>query len=277
MMKISVIVTTYNRPDALAAVLRGYAKQTDPSFEILVADDGSTSQTANVIQQFSIFFSAHSLHHVWHPDQGFRAAAIRNRALARATGSYIIFTDGDCIPPRHFIAAHRRLAERGWFLSANRLLLSARFTQQILQQALPVEDWSALAWGWARMRGKVNRWLPLLRLPDGSFRKTRPTDWEGIKTCNMSAWRDDLIRINGLDESFTGWGLEDSDLAIRLQHDGIRHKNARFAAPVFHLWHQENDRSRLEQNQVLLQDVLRTKKIRAQLGVDQYLNAHSSA
>jgi hypothetical protein len=64
--------------------------------------------------------------------------------------------------------------------------------------------------------------------------------------------------------------LEDSDLVIRLLHAGVQHKNARFAAPVFHLWHRENDRSRLPENQSRLEELLRSDRVRAQVGLDQH-------
>ena len=126
-----------------------------------------------------------------------------------------------------------------------------------------------LAWA----RRDVNRLLPLLRLPDGHWRERNPQRWKGVKTCNMAVWRSDLLRVNGLDESFEGWGLEDSDLVIRLLHAGVKHKSARFAAPVFHLWHAENDRSRLARNQQRLDELLRSTQTRAVRGLDQYAAA----
>ncbi len=110
-----------------------------------------------------------------------------------------------------------------------------------------------------------------MRLPDSAFRKVSPRRWQGAKTCNLSAFRDDLLRVNGLDESYTGWGLEDSDLVVRLIRAGIINKSARFSAPVLHLWHKENDRSHLEENRLRLQQVLHATHTRALKGVDQYL------
>jgi glycosyltransferase involved in cell wall biosynthesis len=265
----AVIVTTYNRPDALAAVLEGYLAQTGPCFELLVADDGSTEDTRKVVTDYAARASF-PLHHVWQEDNGFRAAAARNRAIAATRADYIIFTDGDCIPPRDFVAQHFRLAEAGFFLSGNRILLSEAFTQRTLGLHLPVHERHLSAWLLPRLRGDINRWSPLLRLPDGDWRRAAPERWAGAKTCNLSAWRDDLVRVNGLDESYSGWGLEDSDLVIRLLHAGVRHKSARFAAPVFHLWHRENDRSRLPENQRQLEALLASDRIEAQLGLSQY-------
>lgn len=268
-MRIAVIVTTYNRPDALAAVLEGYLAQTDPDFELVVADDGSGPGTRGVVDAFAPR-ARFPVRHVWQEDAGFRAAAIRNKALARTAAAYVIFTDGDCIPAPDFVAQHRRLAETGWFLSANRVLLAESFTRRLLERKLAVHRWGLARWLGAWLRRDINRWLPLLRLPDGAWRKRGAARWEGAKTCNLSAWRTDLARVNGLDERYSGWGLEDSDLVIRLLHAGVRHKSARFAAPVFHLWHRENDRSQLAENQRRLDELLRSDRVRASAGLDQY-------
>ena len=268
-MKTAVIVTTYNRPDALAAVLAGYQAQTTLDFELLVADDGSTAYTRVVIDDFRQR-STFTINHVWHDDHGFRAAAIRNRAAAATTADYIIFSDGDCVPARDFVARHQRLAERGWFVAGNRILLDAAFTQRALHERLPLHESGNLSWLLAWMKRDINRWLPLLRLPDGDWRRAAPQRWEGVKTCNLAVWREDLVRVNGLDETYSGWGLEDSDLVIRLLHAGVKHKNGRFATPVFHLWHAENDRSRLAENQQRLDALLNSSQTRAARGLDQY-------
>jgi glycosyltransferase involved in cell wall biosynthesis len=270
MTPIAVVITTYNRPDALEAVLDGYADQSDRGFELVVADDGSTAETAELVERFSSR-APFKVSHVWQEDRGFRAAAIRNRAVGGTDAEYIVFSDGDCIPSRTFVHQHRRLAEPGWFLSGNRVLLSESFTRAVLEQRLPIHRWAWPDWVRARGRGDANRLMPLIRLPDGAFRKRSARTWEGVKTCNLSAWRADLVRVNGLDESYSGWGLEDSDLVIRLLHAGVLHKSARFAAPVFHLWHREHDRSRLPENQKRLSQLLHSSRTQAALGLDQYL------
>ena len=268
-MHTAVIVTTYNRPDALSAVLAGYQAQRDAEFELLVADDGSTDDTSREIAAFKAR-ARFPVTHVWHEDRGFRAAAIRNRALAATGADYIVFSDGDCVPGPRFVAQHRKLAERGWFVAGNRVLLSAEFSNRVLRNQLPIHEWTLGAWLMAWAKRDINRWLPLLALPDGAFRKSAPQRWEGVKTCNLAAWREDLLRVNGLDETYSGWGLEDSDLVIRLLHAGVQHKSARFAAPVFHLWHAENDRGRLAENQRLLDALMQSRRSVAELGVSRY-------
>jgi glycosyltransferase involved in cell wall biosynthesis len=269
-MKLAVAVTTYNRPDALAAVLEGYAAQDTQAFELIVADDGSAGDTRRLIAEHARR-APFPLRHVWQEDRGFRAAAIRNRALAATEADYVIFSDGDCVPSPRFVSRHQALAERGFFLSGNRILLAEHFTAAVLQRHLPIHRWRAADWVAAWLRRDVNRALPLLTLPDGGFRKRAPQRWKGVKTCNLSAWRRDLLAVNGLDESYCGWGLEDSDLVIRLLRAGIRHKSARFAAPVFHLWHPEFDRSRLAENQRRLDEILASPRIEALTGLNQYL------
>ncbi len=268
-MKTAVIVTTYNRPDALGAVLEGYNAQQEREFELIVADDGSTKETASVVEEFRDR-ATFPLQYVWQEDRGFRAAAIRNRAIASTKADYLIFTDGDCIPSRKFVKAHRQMAEAGCFLGGNRVLLAPAFTARILQEHIPIYRWHWASWVKAWFRREVNRVLPLLSLPDGVFRKWKTDRWEGIKTCNLSIWKNDLIRVNGLDESYQGWGLEDSDLVVRLLRAGVRHKSVRFAAPVFHLWHKEHDRGSLRDNQSRLNTLLSSSAIRAVAGLDQY-------
>lgn len=269
-MNPSVIVTTYNRPDALELVLRGFAAQADRDFELLIADDGSTDETRQVIERFRPN-APFAVQHVWQEDAGFRAAAIRNKASLQSRGDYLIFTDGDCVPAPDFVANHRRLAEPGYFLAGNRILLSESFSADAVAQQLPIFNWPMSMWRTVRHRGGINRLMPLLRLPlPGFVRKLPSRRWEGVKTCNLSLWRSDFERINGFDERYCGWGLEDSDLVIRLLRAGVQHKSARFAAPVFHLWHREFDRLSLPENRQRLEAVLQGQAIEAEEGLRQH-------
>ena len=262
---ISVIVTTYDRPDALAAVLRGLAAQADRNFEVVIADDGSGRETQSTIESWRSRLRV-PLSHVRQAHDGFRAAEIRNRAILAGHGAYCVFLDGDCIPRADFIAQHRRLAEPGWFVAGNRILLSEALTARVLSGELQPETWSlgALAGRWPR---GVNRLAPALRLPLGPLRRAAPARWEGARTCNLAVARADLDRIDGFDASFSGWGLEDSDLAIRLLHAGVRRKDGRFATGVIHLWHPVNDRTRLAANRARLDEVIGGTRVRALRGL----------
>lgn len=263
---ISVIVTTYNREDALEAVLRSLARQTDPDFEVIVADDGSGPGTAALVQSWKAK-AGHRVEHVWHDDRGFRAAEIRNRAILAARGSYCIFLDGDCVVRPDFIATHRRLAEPGWFVTGNRVLLTSALTEKVLRDKLAPESWSIAQWIAARWRGGVNRLSALLRLPLGPLRRLRRKAWEGARSCNMAVWRADLDKVDGFDADYSGWGKEDSDLIVRLLHAGVRRKDGTFATGVIHLWHKEADRALLSANEQKLTDIIGSDDVRAKRGL----------
>ena len=263
---ISIIVATYNRPDALDAVLRSLAHQTDPDFEVIVADDGSTSDTKAVIDHWNGRVGRRVVH-VWHADEGFRLAEIRNRAILAAAGDYCIFLDGDCLVRPNFIAAHRVLAERGWFVAGNRVLLSRELSERILRERLTAERWDIRHWLLQRLGGKINRLAPLFALPLGPLRKLRARAWRGGRGANIGVWRSDLVAIDGFDCGFAGWGREDSDLFVRLMRAGVRRKDGRWATGVLHLWHPEADRSRLPENDLRLEQVLSGDRVVATKGL----------
>lgn len=263
---ISLIVATYNRSDALGAVLRSLARQTEKNFEIVVADDGSGPQSRDVIREWTPKMGV-LLKHVWQQDRGFRLAEIRNRAIAASIGSYLIFLDGDCIAPPSFVAAHRALAEPGFFVGGNRVLLSRALTDSILANSLEAECWSLAEWSRLRAYGQINRLLPLIRLPLGPLRKRLATKWEGVRGGNFAFWRADLERIDGFETSFVGWGLEDSDIVIRMIRSGVRRKDGRFATGVLHLWHPEADRSQFVAHRAKLDELLKSDRVRAERGL----------
>jgi glycosyltransferase involved in cell wall biosynthesis len=266
MADISVIVATYNRADALAAVLRSLADQSDQDFEVVVADDGSDADTAHVIRELSAQLPV-PVRHVWHEDRGFRLAEIRNRAIRVSEGSYCIFLDGDCLARPHFIATHRVLAQRGWFVTGNRILLSAAFTQHVLRDRIDVHLWGARRLVGCRLLGHVNRVAPMLGLPLGPLRRLGAARWRGARGSNMAFWREDLERVDGFDAAFRGWGREDSDIFVRMIRNGVRRKDGRFATGVLHLWHSEADRSQVAENERQLNEVLRARRVRAVRGL----------
>jgi glycosyltransferase involved in cell wall biosynthesis len=263
---ISVIVTTYNREDALDAVLRALARQSDHNFEVIIADDGSRPETAKLIENWKSKLPV-PLGHVRHEHCGFRGGEIRNRGIRASAGELCIFLDGDCLATPGFVAAHRRLHEPGWFVTGNRILLSRELTGSILTRGLLAETWNFSRLLRERTRGGINRLMPTLRLPLGPLRKLGRGSWEGAQTCNLTVARSDLDRIDGFDSAYTGWGLEDSDLVVRLLHAGVRRKDGRFATGVLHLWHSQNDRSQLPANRVKLDEVLGGTRIRALRGL----------
>lgn len=273
---ISVIVATYNREDALDAVLRSLARQSDREFEVVVADDGSGPGTARLVDSWKDRLGR-KLRHVWHEDRGFRAAEIRNAAVTASAGTYCVFLDGDCIARPDFVAVHRRLAEPGWFVTGNRGLLSAALTERVLRERLEPELWSAADWMRQRLQGGLNRLPPLVSLALGPLRKLRASAWRGARSCNLAVWRGDLDRVDGFDAAFAGWGREDSDLLIRLLNAGVRRKDGIFATGVLHLWHPEADRSQFDANDRMMQEAARDKRVKAQQGLSTVPSAVAKA
>ena len=268
--RIAVVVATYNWPAALDRVLAALADQTYRAFEVIVADDGSGPDTADLAQRWTER-APFAVRHVWQEDEGFRAAAIRNRAVAATEAEYILFLDGDCVVRPDFLAGHAALASQGHFVAGNRVLLSREFSDRILEQQLDVWTWSNRRWISERLSGGLTRWLPLLRLSPGAWRDRAPRAWEGAKTCNLAIWREDFLAVNGLDERYTGWGYEDSDLVIRLIRNGVRRRDGRLGTTVLHLWHQEHERAGTEQNLARLAAIQENPAFRAEVGVDRYL------
>jgi glycosyltransferase involved in cell wall biosynthesis len=253
---ISIIITTYNRPDALTAVVEACFAQDDKNFEIIIADDGSANNTRETVAALQAR-SPVPLRHVWQEDIGFRAARARNLGTLAAHGEYVIFIDGDCVPQSDFVANHRRLAKRGYLVTGSRVLLSEGYTRQLLDQHLDIQRLGVLDKLKLRLAGDANKFLQtVLTLPDVGRERKRFT-WRRIKSCNMGAWRSDLDLVNGFDESFTGWGHEDSDLVIRLFNAGVLRKDGAFATEVYHLWHREAKRDQESSNRsIVLQRAL---------------------
>jgi len=260
---IAVVISTYNNPDFLCLVLKGYARQSDKNFSVYIADDGSNDTTRMMIASMSASFPV-PLHHIWHEDRGFRKSHIHNQTFQEVSEPYVILTDGDCIPMENMISMHRKFAEQHTMVSGSRILLSQAWTQE-LQTSLSLPHVSPLKCLGLAFSKKINRLLPLLMPTHTSSSQQKLS---GIHGCHLALFKEDLVRVNGYDEIFEGWGREDSDLVARLFHAGVKRKNLR-GTPVLHLWHKENDRNNLQKNNDLLQRCLKEKRVRALQGLDE--------
>jgi glycosyltransferase involved in cell wall biosynthesis len=267
---ISVIVTTYNWPAALKLCLDGLFAQQDQAFEIIIADDGSTSANQSLAQAYCAK-SPVPIRYVHHDDQGFRAGTIRNKAVASSQGEYLLFIDGDCVCRPDFIARHRQLIESGRFVPGNRVLLGESFTQEVIEKQIPLHQKPLSYFISLWLQNKINRISAFIQLPLGFLRELQPKKWQKAMTCNLALWKNDFLRVNGFDELFEGWGYEDSDLVIRLIRSGVKRKEGRFAVPVLHLWHPHNDKSKQDLNyQRLMDRLVQQDFVVAIKGVSQY-------
>jgi glycosyltransferase involved in cell wall biosynthesis len=259
---ITLILNTYENPAALAKVLDALTLQTHQGAEIIVADDGSGSPTKQVVDSFA---GRLLLSHCRQEHEGFRRSVILNKAIARATGDYVVFLDGDSVPAREFIADHAALAEHGCWVQGRRAFVDESSTANFQPSCSMI--WSLV------LRGKLTGVLKAVRLPFPVVKHDR--EQRGILGCNLGIWRDDLIAVNGYDETFSSWGREDADLGNRLYHLGRDRKFVYSRAIIYHLNHPVVSRDRLETNQSLLEETIREKRIRARKGLDQYLGPAS--
>jgi glycosyltransferase involved in cell wall biosynthesis len=256
---ISVIIATYNWPEALNLCLQSLREQTDMNFEIIIADDGSAPTTRKVVDEIGAF--PIPIRYCWHEDDGCRKTIICNQAMREAKGDYLIFLDADCLVQPDFVARHRSLAKNGHMVTGSRVLLSETLTKKIIaggvwdfrvfSNRLPI----------LRLQGGINKILPVfLKLGDGGWRNYREFVWRRIKGCNMACWRKDALAIGGYDETLLGWSHEDADFVFRLQESGIIRKAGAFSTEVFHLYHRVRDQSNDTESKERLNKKIRASK-----------------
>jgi glycosyltransferase involved in cell wall biosynthesis len=232
-LNVSLVIITYNNPSALRKVVESVVNQIRQPDEVLIADDGSDGNTNSLVKDLSDR-APFPVFHVWQEDKGFRAAKIRNEAIKRSRGDYIILLDGDCIVNRHFISDHLSLAEKGCFIQGKRMHVSSRSVKGFHSGHAN----SPLTLLRMALSGRISNIHHLIRLPFLPAVKNRKL--KGIKSCNMSFFKKDIFAVNGFNEDYVGWGNEDSDLACRFFNYGLMKKVHQFMAVCFHLWHPTN-------------------------------------
>lgn len=247
-MNCSLIISTYNRPDALELTLKSILHQSILPNEILIADDGSDENTKLIIDKY-IASSPVPIKHCWHEDKGFRLAKIRNRALLKAEYEYIIQIDGDVILHRDFIKHHLFFAKKGYFSRGSRVELTKSATDFILKNNnIPSFYETSQFENYKISNGKISGFMRyLLRL----LRK--PSN--GVLGCNMAYFLSDAKKINGFNNDFEGWGAEDDDFSTRLINSGVKMQTIKFGAILYHLWHKIASRDQFDVNMKLLDQV----------------------
>ena len=266
LLKTSLIISTYNRPNALALVLFSVLRQTELPDEVIIADDGSTSATTDLVRNFASVFPV-PLRHVWQEDSGFRLAEIRNKAIAESSGNYIIMTDGDIVLEKHFVEDHQNFSENRKYIQGKRAALMQNGTLN----ALTNQNCGKFSWLMNDLKFRENAF----RFKYLSFASILINKRNRTIGANESFWRDDLLAVNGYNEDFTGWGAEDSDLCLRLGNYGVARKSISFACTGFHLWHDYSqyprDLEKLEMKREYINDLKNNKLMRCENGIDKYL------
>ncbi|HET6411841.1 MAG TPA: glycosyltransferase [Anaeromyxobacter sp.] len=227
-MRLSLVVLTCERPDALELVLKAVARQSVAPFEVVVAEDGASPTTRACLAGAERGLSC-PLVHVTQDHRGPRMARARNLGIAASRGEYLVFLDGDMVPGRHFVRDHRNFARPGSFAQGSRVLAPEGLTRQMIASGRV--DVSFFTPGLGRRRHLLR--VPALRDLWGRPHRAR----DGAKSCNLGFWRDDLIALNGFNEGMEGWGLEDAEIVQRAFHLGLFRRDLRLGAVAVHLWH----------------------------------------
>jgi glycosyltransferase involved in cell wall biosynthesis len=262
----SLVVTTYNKPLFLEIVLKCILLQKMYPCEVIIADDGSTDKTRELIDRYREIFPV-PLVHSWIPDEGFRVAMSRNVAIAKAKGDYIIIIDGDIMLSPLFVKDHIKYRKRGFFLTGDRSYLKEEATQRRCISLNPSFSFFTRGLN-CRCRTLHISWLHNL------YKGYKGRDGRRkLISCNMSFWKSDIVAVNGFDERMTGWGCEDTELGLRFYNKGLKRRHLRGIASCVHLYHRpvQGKEDSFNKNLLLEEETLKSGNTWATKGIDQYL------
>ncbi|MBC8052879.1 MAG: glycosyltransferase family 2 protein [Sphingobacteriaceae bacterium] len=246
----SLLISTYNWPEALELVMESILLQKILPDEVVIADDGSRQETASLIEKYKAIFPI-PLKHVWHTDDGFRKTIIMNKAIHSASGNYIIQIDGDILLHPEFVNDHIKEATYGYFIKGSRGKLSEELTQELIKSKQA--KISLLSKG---VGSRINSTrLPVL----SPLFYGDPVKTNDLRGCNFAFWKSDFIAVNGYNNDLTGWGHEDIELAARLVNYGIKRKQLKMTAICFHLFHKLNSRDQENSNYKAYLDAINFK------------------
>ena len=244
MNKASIIAAFYNRFDYLRLVLAGFERQTEKDFELIIADDGSKEDIVEEIKKIISKFPF-SIKHIWQEDKGFRKNKILNKAITESESDYLIFIDADCVPHRGFVEGHLNFSKNNTSLTGRRVNLSEKITNRLSEKNVN--------------EGYLEKNF-LLLVRDGLFGNSIDVEKglylknefllnyfnkksRGLLGCNFSAYKEDLIKVNGFDERYEAPSVgEDSDIQFRLELSGVKIKSINHAAVQYHLHHRLQER-----------------------------------
>lgn len=261
-MKVSLIISTYNWKEALRLSLKSVKAQTVIPYEVIVADDGSNTDTKELISELKKDFPC-KLIHVWHEDLGWRKCVIMNRAFAICKGDYIIEIDGDIILEKHFIEDHITEAKPNYFLTGSR----GKLTKKLSEHFIHNKNYKIHT-----LQPGVKRIFNVLRIPLLSklFYHYKLNKKE--RGCNISFWKKDIMSVNGYDENFVGYGYEDIDLPNRLRRLGVKKRFLKFKAIEYHLYHKEsNSKKNMEKNKIFYDNNNKHGIVRCKSGINNHL------
>ena len=266
-MKCSLIICTYNWPEALSLVLSSVVTQSVLPNEVIIADDGSSDSTAVILKKLANQIPVPVIHS-WQEDLGCRIPHSRNRAIAKSKYDYIIMIDGDTVLHKDFIKDHKRVARKGVYIQGSRALLQEEFTQNLIKENL----FRVPPYFSKHSKNNFN----LIRLPLASFLISffKSKNIKRIRGCNFSIFKKDIIKVNGFNEEITTWGREDSEFVQRLFNSGIYKQQIKFSGIQYHLFHKErvtNSQEYAISNNDYLDNTIQKNLVWCNLGINSYL------
>jgi glycosyltransferase involved in cell wall biosynthesis len=236
----TVIITFYNKIDILRLVLSGYERQSSKDFEIIIADDGSNEKVVAELQQIIRLSSLH-INHIWHPDNGWQKNLIMNKAIVAAETDYLIFTDGDCIPHKHFVKEHLQAREKNHVLTGRRVLLSKRVSEFLTVKRVKLGLLERLLFPWMlleRIFGEGQYVENGIYFRSKWIRNRLNKKDRGLLGSNFSLYKADILAVNGFDERYQSpYVGEDTDLDVRLRQFGCRYRHLKHLAIQYHFYH----------------------------------------
>lgn len=262
MTTVSVIVSTYKKPEWLQKVLWGFDCQTYKDFEVVIADDGSGQDTKDLIDAMREKVS-YEIKHIWQEDDGFQKCKILNKAIKASSAEYIIMTDGDCIPREDFVQVHYLNKEPGHFISGGYYMLPMNISQAITEA--DIRNQNCFNINWLKEKGipktfKNNK-LTASGFISKLFNTFTPTNasWNGH---NSSGWKNDILNVNGFDERMQ-YGGEDREFGERLFNFGVKSKQLRYSAVCIHLDHERSYRTpeAIAKNMIIRKEVRQNKSV----------------
>ena len=268
--EISIIISTYNSPDWLLKVFIGYQCQSLQNFELVVADDGSSQETIDLINKMQKELS-YPIVHVWHKDNGFQKSQILNKAILKCSTPYIIMSDGDCIPRNDFVSEHYCYREEGYFLSGGYFMLPMNISESITNE--DIETQKCFDVNWLKSKGLKssfkNNKLSSKGFKSKLFNKITPTNasWNGH---NASGWKEDILKVNGFDERMQ-YGGQDRELGERLFNLGIKSKQIRYSAICVHLDHPRGYKNQdsIDKNRAIRDYTFKHKVVKTPYGIEK--------
>ena len=242
-MKCSIIISVYKDTDSLDLILDSLSKQTVIPDEIIISEDGNSAEMAEYVANVKDKYNNLDITHLFQEDIGWRKNIALNRAIIASKYEYLIFIDGDCVPFDDFIENHVKQASKKIVLAGKRVELGEQITKEIRSKKLTVSKLTNNYWLYVikLIKDKTRHLEDILHISYKSFLAPFvKKEVNYIIGCNWSAFKEDILTINGFDETYYLPSVgEDVDLGWRFRGLGIELKSCRYNANLVHLYHKK--------------------------------------